>query len=230
MSNERFMGGVAGRGAAAGDHGTPAAPVHHRRPSQAPRAGWLDALAPAPWGATVGMHAHRKAEPLYTPQERQRRDSTVWTRVQGVLAPLQFAVFLVSAFLVIHWLDTGEGYGLAVASVLLKTALLYTIMITGSIWEKVVFGKWLFARPFFWEDVVSMGVIALHTAYLACWLSGWGSAHDQMLLALAAYAVYAVNAIQFVLKLRAARLEGRTGGAADGRGPGGFSSAMGGAR
>jgi 3-vinyl bacteriochlorophyllide hydratase len=39
-------------------------------------------------------------------------------------------------------------------------------MITGSIWEKVVFGKYLFARPFFWEDVFSMLVLALHTAYL----------------------------------------------------------------
>ena len=39
-------------------------------------------------------------------------------------------------------------------------------MVTGAIWEKVVFGRYLFAPAFFWEDVFSMLVLALHTAYL----------------------------------------------------------------
>ena len=91
-------------------------------------------------------------------------------------------------------------------SIVVKTLLLYTIMITGSIWEKVVFGKWLFADAFFWEDVVSMLVLALHTAYLVCLAYGLLSHQGLMLLALAAYASYAINATQFLLKLRAARL------------------------
>lgn len=144
--------------------------------------------------------------PLYTSEQRKRRDETVWTLVQGVLAPVQFLVFLVSLALVIRTLVTGEGMELATASVILKTLILYTIMITGSIWEKVVFGKYLFAGPFFWEDVVSMAVLALHTAYLAAILLGWGTGTEQMILALAAYAVYVVNAVQFVWKLRLARL------------------------
>jgi 3-vinyl bacteriochlorophyllide hydratase len=144
---------------------------------------------------------------LYTPQERQRRDATVWTLVQGILAPVQFLVFLVSLGLVVRYLATGEGYGWATGSIILKTLVLYTIMITGSIWEKVVFGKYLFAEPFFWEDVVSMLVLALHTAYLAAVLAGYGTPAEQMALALAAYATYVVNATQFVLKLRAARLQ-----------------------
>ena len=81
-------------------------------------------------------------------------------------------------------------------------------MITGSIWEKAVFGKWLFARAFFWEDVFSMLVLGLQTAYLAALLLGWGSPRQQMMIAIAAYATYAINASQFLLKLRAARLEG----------------------
>ncbi|MEO1308014.1 MAG: 2-vinyl bacteriochlorophyllide hydratase, partial [Pseudomonadota bacterium] len=103
---------------------------------------------------------------LYSPAERARRDATIWTRVQGVLAPLQFLVFLISLALVLWYLWTGDGYGAATASILLKTLLLYTIMITGAIWEKVVFGQYLFAPAFFWEDVVSFLVIALHTLYL----------------------------------------------------------------
>lgn len=145
--------------------------------------------------------------PLYSPQERLRRDATVWTRVQGVLAPLQFVVFLISLGLVLRWLWTGQGFEWATASVVLKTVVLYIIMITGAIWEKVVFGRWLFAPAFFWEDVVSMGVLALHTAYLVAVLTHSLSAREQMLLALAAYATYVINAAQFVWKLRLARLQ-----------------------
>lgn len=145
--------------------------------------------------------------PLYTPQERQRRDASVWTLVQGVLAPVQFLAFLVSLGLVLRYLFSGQGEQLAMASVVLKTALLYLIMVTGCIWEKVVFGCYLFAPAFYWEDVFSMLVLALHTAYLAALATGWLDARGLMLLALAAYAAYVINALQFVIKLRAARMQ-----------------------
>jgi 3-vinyl bacteriochlorophyllide hydratase len=166
---------------------------------------------------------HDRYQPLYTPAERERRDNTVWTLVQGVLAPLQFLVFLVSLVLVLRYLATGGGEAAATLSIVVKTLILYTIMITGSVWEKVVFGKWLFARPFFWEDVFSMLVLALHTAYLVVLFTGWLDVRGQMLLALAAYAAYVINAAQFLLKLRAARLQ-------QARGAGGRAAeAMGGA-
>jgi len=152
-------------------------------------------------------HGTDVAPLLYTPEQRARRDSSHWTLVQGILAPLQFAVFLISLVLVLHTLVTGEGYAMATASIVIKTALLYLIMVTGAIWEKVVFGRYLFAPSFFWEDVFSMLVLALHTAYLAAL---WHSALSQkalLYLALAAYAAYLVNATQFVIKLRRARLE-----------------------
>lgn len=149
----------------------------------------------------------KKHRTLYSPVERQRRDESGWTLVQGVLAPLQFAVFLASLWLVLRYLHTGLGEGAATLSVVIKTALLYTIMITGSLWERAVFGRYLFAPAFFWEDAVSMLVIALHTAYLVALVSSALDVHHQMYLALAAYAAYVVNAAQFVLKLRAARRE-----------------------
>ena len=147
--------------------------------------------------------------PLYTKDERSRRDASVWTLVQGLLAPVQFAIFAVSLFLVLRFLATGEGEAAANASVVAKTMALYAIMITGSIWEKVVFGKWLFAESFWWEDFFSMFVIALHTAYLAALWADWGTPQQRMLIALAAYATYVINATQFLLKLRAARLQVR---------------------
>jgi len=171
-------------------------------------------LAPidaCPWGTVAGRHARHAPprRPLYTQEERRRRDASPWTLVQGVLAPLQFAVFLVSLGLVLNFLATGDGYAVATASVVVKTVVLYVIMITGSIWEKVVFGRWLFARAFFWEDVFSMLVLALHTAYLLSLATGFGDARFLMFLALAAYAAYVVNAMQFVMKLRAARRDER---------------------
>ena len=93
-----------------------------------------------------------------------------------------------------RFLVSGEGYALANASVVLKTLVLYTIMVTGSIWEKVVFDRWLFAPAFFWEDVFSMLVLALHTAYLAALATGSLDARGLMWLALAAYGSYLINA------------------------------------
>ncbi|MFZ9314866.1 MAG: 2-vinyl bacteriochlorophyllide hydratase [Burkholderiaceae bacterium] len=152
----------------------------------------------------LGSPARR---PLYSPDERRRRDATVWTLVQGILAPLQFLVLLISLSLIGYAWTTNSHWDWALWSVVVKTGVLYVIMVTGAIWEKVVFGQYLFAPSFFWEDVVSMGVIGLHTAYLLAWLQGdaWMGLHAQVGLALVAYAAYVVNAAQFLWKLRMAR-------------------------
>ena len=151
--------------------------------------------------------AHRQRQTLYTPAERARRDATVWTLVQGILAPLQFLAFAISLCLVINFLMNGVGFTAATVSVVIKTSLLYAIMVTGAIWEKVVFGRYLFAPAFFWEDVVSMGVIVLHSAVLIAMF--WPlSVQAQLYLTLVAYAAYVVNAAQFLWKFRLARQGG----------------------
>ena len=152
----------------------------------------VDKLDCCPWGGVVGHSAAsritiqqtRKTQ-LYTPEQRARRDASPWTTVQGVLAPAQFAVFLVSFGLVARFLLTGEGEAVAIASVVLKTATLYLIMVTGSVWERAVFGRYLFVPAFYWEDMVSMVVLALHTAYIAALFTGALGSHQLMLLALA---------------------------------------------
>jgi 3-vinyl bacteriochlorophyllide hydratase len=163
--------------------------------------------ASPPSGARTAKAANRK-QGLYSPEERRRRDSSPWTFVQGVLAPVQFVIFLISLYLVLSYLATGEGFWLATASVVVKTLVLYTIMVTGAIWEREVFGRYLFAPAFFWEDVFSILVLALHTGYLVTLFSGTLDPVGQMYLALLAYATYVINAGQFLLKLRAARLQG----------------------
>ena len=155
----------------------------------------------------VDHRPHRSSPGLYTEAERQRRDSSRWTLVQGILAPLQFLVFLVSLALVIRTLTTGGGAVAAHASIIVKTVVLFTIMVTGSLWEKDVFGQYLFAPAFFWEDAVSFVVIFLHTLYLFGLVTGLIAEHALFVIALLAYATYVVNAAQFLMKLRAARLQ-----------------------
>ena len=155
---------------------------------------------------SAGSHAAPR-HGLYTPEERARRDASPWTIVQGVLAPVQFLVFLVSLALVLRFLWTGEGYAAATVSIVVKTGVLYLIMVTGAIWEKVVFGQYLFAPAFFWEDVFSFAVIALHTAYLLALATHSLTPTALMSLALAAYLTYVINAGQFLWKLRMARLQ-----------------------
>ena len=136
-----------------------------------------------------------------------RRDKSKWTMVQAILAPIQFVVCFISIFLVLRYLIRGVGYDLATVSIVIKTLVLYLIMFTGAIWEKEVFGQYLLAPAFFWEDVVSFFVIALHTSYLIALMSGFLTSEGQMWLALVAYLAYIINALQFLLKLRSGRTE-----------------------
>ena len=148
---------------------------------------------------------------LYTEDQRRRRDESGWTTVQAVLAPLQFLAFAVSFSLVLRTLATGDGYAAATASVLVKTLLLYLIMATGALWEKAVFGRFLFAPAFWWEDAVSILVLALHTLYVGALIGGWWTREALLMLALAAYASYCVNAAQYLLKFRLARATAPSG-------------------
>lgn len=135
----------------------------------------------------------------YTPEQLARRDRSVWTRVQAILAPIQFLAFLISFGLVARYLVSGRGYEIATVSVLIKISLLWAITITGMIWEKEIFGHWFLAPQFFWEDVGNAAAMVFHNLYfLAQWLH-W-SQRAVMLLMLVAYCSYLVNCAQFVIK------------------------------
>ena len=142
---------------------------------------------------------------LYTPDQKLRRDNSLWTKVQAVLAPLQFLVCFASIGFVVSYLYTGDGYLIATLSILFKTAILYLIMITGAIWEKEVFGQYLLAPAFFWEDIVSFFVIAIHTAYVLSLIMSLMDAEKLIWLALIAYLAYFINATQFLIKFKLGR-------------------------
>lgn len=135
----------------------------------------------------------------YTPQQLEKRNKSVWTKVQMILAPIQFLAFIVSLALVIRYLSTGNGYTLTLISVWIKIFLLWLITVTGMIWEKEIFGHWFLAPQFFWEDVGNAVAMILHNLYfVAVWLD-W-SDRAVMTLMLVAYIGYLFNCAQFVLK------------------------------
>jgi 3-vinyl bacteriochlorophyllide hydratase len=135
----------------------------------------------------------------YTPEQLARRDASIWTRVQAVLAPIQFIVFIISFGLVARYLATGEGYEIATASVLIKIALLWAITITGMIWEKEIFGHYFMAPEFFWEDLGNLVAIITHNLYFVAQALGWSN-QALMTLMLLAYCTYLVNCAQFVVR------------------------------
>ncbi|MEN9937143.1 MAG: hypothetical protein RLZZ387_3722 [Chloroflexota bacterium] len=136
---------------------------------------------------------------MYTPEQLARRDASIWTLVQAVLAPIQFLAFVVSFALVIRYLVTGEGYAIANASVLVKIALLWAITITGMIWEKEIFGHYFMAREFFWEDLGNLVAILTHNLYFVAVALGWDN-RAVMTLMLLAYCTYLINCAQFVYR------------------------------
>lgn len=85
-------------------------------------------------GQPMLQKSQRVRAPLYTPEERRRRDASRWTLVQGVLAPLQFLVFLISATLVVRYLMTGNGLMAATVSVVIKTLVLYVMGLRENVW------------------------------------------------------------------------------------------------
>jgi 3-vinyl bacteriochlorophyllide hydratase len=135
----------------------------------------------------------------YTPEQLARRNASAWTKVQAVLAPIQFLAFLISFGLVVRYLLTGEGYVIANISVLIKIALLWAITLTGMIWEKEIFGRYFMAPEFFWEDLGNAVAMVMHNLYfVARWL-GWPD-DAVMILMLVAYSTYLVNCAQFVYR------------------------------
>lgn len=139
------------------------------------------------------------ATSTYTAEQLQKRDSSKWTLVQAVLAPIQFLAFVISFSLVARYLLTGEGYTIANISVLIKITLLWLITITGMFWEKEIFGKWFLAPEFFWEDVGNAVAMIMHNLYFYARWQDW-SQQATMTLMLIAYIAYLFNMAQFVVK------------------------------
>jgi 3-vinyl bacteriochlorophyllide hydratase len=146
----------------------------------------------------------------YTPEQMQRRQSSRWTMVQAITAPLQFLAFLVSLALVLRYLTYGTGYEAAHIASLVKVVLMVFITVTGMLWEKDVYGKYFLAPEFFWEDLVNGISLLFHLVFVGVWLGG-AAEHTVMAVMAAALATYVVNFAQFAWRgVQSARQRRRT--------------------
>ena len=73
---------------------------------------------------------------LYTPDQRVRRDNSVWTLVQGILAPTPFLVFLISLCLVIRYIMTGDGSVVTTDPSMAETGSLDLSHLRGARWDQ----------------------------------------------------------------------------------------------
>lgn len=150
----------------------------------------------------------------YTAEQIERRQSSRWTMVQIIGAPIQLLIFIVSLGFVIYSLSTdGQAFEITNATIIVKIITLYIMFITGMLWEKDVFGHYVFAPEFFWEDVVSSVLLTTHTAYLVALLAG-APKNLLLLIIIVAYLNYLFNALQYFIKFlknrqrKSATLEG----------------------
>ena len=136
---------------------------------------------------------------MYTPEQLARREASPWTRVQIMLAPIQFLAFIISFILVVRYLMTGEGYTIATISVWVKIALIWALTITGMLWEKDMYDHYFMAKEFFWEDLGNLIAILTHNAYFVVQWLHWDE-RSVMWVMVFAYITYLINAMQFILK------------------------------
>lgn len=139
--------------------------------------------------------------PRYTPEQLEKRNTSVWTKVQVILAPIQFVIFI--AGLAVTLLYKAEiaidNFAWVTIFVILKTFIFLLIFFTGALFEKDVFDEYVFAPEFFWEDVGSTIAIVVHISYFILFYMGL----DENILiwtALLAYLSYLINAAQFLIR------------------------------
>lgn len=139
--------------------------------------------------------------PRYTPEQLRIRNRSVWTKVQIILAPIQFVVFLVGLILTyLHYVGVIENFQIVTYAIAVKTLFFIVLFVTGAFFEKEVFGKWVFSPEFFWEDVGSSIAMAIHFLYF--FLAIMNFSYETLIwCAFAAYLSYVLNAIQYLVRI-----------------------------
>ncbi|KUL20385.1 2-vinyl bacteriochlorophyllide hydratase [Chlorobium limicola] len=140
--------------------------------------------------------------PRYTPEQLAKRNASVWTEIQILLAPVQFVIFLTGIGLNAIYASNPASIDFFWVSVaiLFKTLFFVILFITGMFFEKDLFGKWVFSKEFFWEDVGSSVATFFHFLYFVL---AWKGYPDGTLViwATVAYSSYIINAVQYLVRI-----------------------------
>ena len=148
--------------------------------------------------------------PRYTPEQLAKRNASIWTDVQLILAPVQFFVFLAGVIVTFLYMQNDQIFSFYWVSlaILFKTLLFGLLLITGAYFEKEIFNKWIYGKEFFWEDVGSTVAAFFHLLYFV--MAYMGYPEDVLIWeAFLAYFTYVVNALQYLVRIILEKLNER---------------------
>jgi 3-vinyl bacteriochlorophyllide hydratase len=140
--------------------------------------------------------------PRYTPEQLAKRNASVWTDIQVILAPFQFLIFLAGVTVTTLYANhvfAIDFYWVSLA-ILFKTLFFALLFITGMFFEKEIFDQWVYSKEFLWEDVGSTVAGAFHLLYFFLAYMGYS---EKVLAgeAYLAYLTYVVNALQYLVRI-----------------------------
>jgi 3-vinyl bacteriochlorophyllide hydratase len=129
---------------------------------------------------------------------RERRSASKWTMIHPLFAIGQLLAFFISVGLLIAYARGAVPFHVVHVSVLVKIGLMVGAVITGSLWERDVYGFFWFAPEFMFEDVMTLIVFIFQVTYLAM-----VALHPDRMVAVigvlcTAYAVYVANVAQYI--------------------------------
>lgn len=140
--------------------------------------------------------------PRYTPEQLAKRNASVWTDIQIILAPIQFIFFLTGVIL-----NTLYAYNIVAIdffwisiAILFKTLFFAILFITGMFFEKEIFDQWVYSPEFLWEDVGSTIAAFFHLLYFVMAWMGYPE-HVLVIEAYIAYLTYVGNALQYLIRI-----------------------------
>jgi len=159
----------------------------------------------------------KREMPRYTPEQLAKRNASIWTDIQIILAPIQFLFFiagLATTALYANGLFVTGFYWVSIA-ILFKTLFFALLFITGMFFEKEVFDQWVYSKEFLWEDIGSTVAAFFHLLYF---FLAWLGYSQEVLIwdAFLAYFTYVINALQYLVRIileklneRKLRIDGR---------------------
>jgi 3-vinyl bacteriochlorophyllide hydratase len=140
--------------------------------------------------------------PRYTPEQLAKRNASVWTELQIILAPIQFIIFLIGVTLnTLYANNIGhiDFFWISLA-ILFKTLFFAILFLTGMYFEKEIFDKWVYSPEFLWEDIGSTVAAFFHLLYFVL---AWMGYPEKLLVmeAYIAYLTYVINALQYLVRI-----------------------------
>jgi 3-vinyl bacteriochlorophyllide hydratase len=138
----------------------------------------------------------------YTPEQLVKRNASIWTDIQIILAPIQFLFFVAGVTTTALYANDlfGTSFYWVSVAILFKTLFFALLFITGMFFEKEIFNQWVYSKEFLWEDIGSTIAAFFHLLYF---FLAYRHYPENVLIwdAFIAYFTYVLNALQYLIRI-----------------------------